>query len=544
MLYQFFSILYIVATVRCCVGPPTSSFRRVKRQANNISNSVPIGTGDRFDNGNIVPRGLGSRSDALTCDIGDILSVKEIHSALKALNNEYGMEIFSPPHKTYEGNTVYGGKLGGTCADSYRTYFIAAIHARERGAPDTLIYFIADLLWAKQFGTGLTFGPHTYSNADVLKALSTGIVFLPLVNPDGVAWDQTTNTCWRKNRNPANAIPGNPRSIGVDLNRNFDFLWDFPLHYAPSAASDPRLASTNPISDVYHGSDAFSEPETKNVAWVLDQYPRVRWFLDIHSYSGEILYPWGDDNNQVGITGQNFRNSFYDGKRGILGDSLYGEWIDTSDQSNLQLVASNMATAMASTAGRSYISKQSVGLYPTSGSSDDYAFSRHYRNSALNKVYGFTMEFGFGNALDPDNCDFYPTEDQYRRSLLETGAGFMEFLLGAAQVGLGGPSNCGGGPGGDCVTTCTPGACGLRATCEVFNPDTPAPNFGKQFCFCQAGYKALGVADGDTSKHYHMTWNNANGGQTHRVAVNPGQSCDSLCGDVNCSEVPLKNSCR
>src|SRR2546421_641027 len=82
-------------------------------------------------------------------------------------------------------------------------------------------------------------------------------------------------------------------------------------------------------------------------------------------------------------------------------------------------------------------------------------------------------------------------------------------------------------PAGDCVGTCTvfPYTCGLRATCEVFNPLTPASNFGKQFCVCQAGYRATGVSPTDTTQQYHLTWKNVNGDQTHRVFVKPGQDC-------------------
>jgi carboxypeptidase T len=35
-----------------------------------------------------------------------------------------------------------------------------------------------------------------------------------------------------------------------------------------------------------------------------------------------------------------------------------------------------------------------VGLYPTSATLDDYVLSRHRINRALEKVCGFTIEFG------------------------------------------------------------------------------------------------------------------------------------------------------
>jgi carboxypeptidase T len=38
--------------------------------------------------------------------------------------------------------------------------------------------------------------------------------------------------------------------------------------------------------------------------------------------------------------------------------------------------------------------EQAVGLYPTSGTSDDYAYSRHIANANNQKLYGFTIGFG------------------------------------------------------------------------------------------------------------------------------------------------------
>jgi hypothetical protein len=83
---------------------------------------------------------------------------------------------------------------------------------------------------------------------------------------------------------------------------------------------------------------------------------------------------------------------------------------------------------MSSVGGRAYKPAQSVGLYPASGASDDYAFSRFQVDGRRNKVYGFTMEFGY-----PTN--FYPTQAEFEQNVIDTGAGFMEFCLAAADIG-------------------------------------------------------------------------------------------------------------
>jgi hypothetical protein len=223
--------------------------RIVPRQSNN--NGAPIGTGDRFSGGRVAPQGLGSRASSTS--FSTILSAAEVRSGLEGLANTYGLETFTTPYKTYGGATIVGAKVGGTgtCNKAYRVYLNGGIHARERGSSDGVLYFISDLLYANKTGSGLAYGSRSYTNAQVKTALAAGIVFVPLSNPDGVAYDQSTNSCWRKNRNPASST-GSSSSIGVDLNRNFDFLWDFTKEFASSAQSS--VASTSPSSETYHGS--------------------------------------------------------------------------------------------------------------------------------------------------------------------------------------------------------------------------------------------------------------------------------------------------
>jgi hypothetical protein len=136
---------------------------------------------------------LGTQSTTLT----SLLNVNEIASGLKGLANVYGVTTFTAPYTTYGGRSITGGKIGGngTCNDAYRVYLNSAIHARERGASDGLLFFIGDLLYANKNGVGLTYGSKSYTNAQVKKALTAGVVFVPLSNPDGVAYDQSSNRC-------------------------------------------------------------------------------------------------------------------------------------------------------------------------------------------------------------------------------------------------------------------------------------------------------------------------------------------------------------
>jgi hypothetical protein len=151
--------------------------------------------------------------------------------------------------------------------------------------------------------------------------------------------------------------------------------------------------------------------------------------MDIHSATGDILYSWGDDDDQTTTTAMNFKNSAYDGKRGVTGDSKYKEYIPADDFANIKNVASKTVAAMRAVGGRSYSSGQSVGLYATSGASDDYAFSRFWAKDGANKVYGYTMEFGYAT-------NFYPTLSEFNQNILDTNAGFMDWALAAIAVGL------------------------------------------------------------------------------------------------------------
>ena len=122
---------------------------------------------------------------------------------------------------------------------------------------------------------------------------------------------------WRKNRRKVWPDLG-PACIGVDLNRNFDVLWDFQRHFAPD--SDVSASADPCDPQVYVGPEAASEPETRNVVWLLDQHPATRWFVDVHSYVPAIYHTWGFDENQTSDPSMTFQNPAFDGQRGRIGD--------------------------------------------------------------------------------------------------------------------------------------------------------------------------------------------------------------------------------
>lgn len=402
--------------------------RADKRQS--TGHGFPIGNGDRFKNGCTAPVGLGIDDRNLK----SILNVGEVTTALEGLANVYKdqVELFTPPFETYENRTMPGAAVG----KNPRVFIMSGIHARERGGPDTVVYFLADLLAANKAGTGLDYGGKKYTNKQVKKALSAGIVVMPITNPDGVAYDQETDSCWRKNRNPesSNGAPSG-RDIGIDLNRNYDFIWDFEKAFTP----DVSPASNNPASEVFCGTEPESEAETKAVVWALDQYKDLTWMLDLHSYGPSILYAWGDDETQTKFPKKNFVNDKFDGKRGYTGGpdppgSVYKEYFTADDLKTEVDGTDKMIESMLAAGNVEYTNYPAVGLYPTSGASNDYAMGRYYGGLSCghSRMFGLTLEFGSGENSGDPACPFYTTKPEYHNHIRQVSAGFMEMMLLAA----------------------------------------------------------------------------------------------------------------
>jgi murein tripeptide amidase MpaA len=421
--------LGITSTVSACLleseRTPGSGARRSRRSLASRQSDAgfPIGQGDRFSDGSF-PVGLGVNDRNLE----SILSIDEVPSALQALKTEYPdqVELFTPPFKTHEGRELPGAVIG----DNPRVFIMSGIHARERGGPDNVIYFVADLLAAKKAGTGIAYADKSYTAEEVDTALSAGLVIIPATNPDGIAYDQSTNTCWRKNRNPESSSSGDADAsdIGVDLNRNFDFLWDYEKFFDPSTSP----ASTNPSDETFYGTAAASEPETQAVVWALDQHQNISWFMDLHSMASTLLYSWGDDDAGTEDPQQNLDNPEYDGKRGVGGDDVYREYTLPDDMTIEEEGVNAMVDAMKLAGSINYPAETAIQLYATSGASNDYAHARYYGKKACgsSRMFGLTLEFGESSSIGA--CPFYVTDELYHNNVRQVGAGFMQMALTAA----------------------------------------------------------------------------------------------------------------
>jgi len=346
------------------------------------------------------------------------LNIDEVESALAvAAAAPYAniATLITLPNLTHEGRKCHALKIAGQSgANRVGVYFLGGVHAREWGSCDILINFIEQIEQAYVNGTDLAFGSKSFSAADIKRIVETlDILIFPQANPDGRHYSMNVCAGWRKNRRPAST--GSPKCAGVDVNRNYDFLWDFHKHYSPSSHI---VTSTNPCNDYYCGESAFSEPETKNARWIVEQFANTRFFIDLHSDGQRILYRWGDDSDQTANLSMNFMNAAYDGDRGVNGS--YQEYIPSDDLATSLSLATVLRDAIKAVRGTDYTVQPAYSLYPTSGTSEDYFYSRHFTDVSQTKIITFTLEWG---------AIFQPLYPEMRHIIDETTASLLAFCL-------------------------------------------------------------------------------------------------------------------
>jgi len=357
------------------------------------------------------------------------LNVNEVESALTAATSapNTAFTVLIPlPNLTWEGRQCNAIKIGNG-SDSGRpgVYFLGGIHAREWGSCDILINFIEQLEQAYLNGTGITLGAKTFAASDIKTIVDNlDIYIFPQANPDGRNYSMNTEALWRKNRRTAAPNSNSGTCVGVDLNRNFDFLWDFQTLFAPTSTVS---CSADPCDhDVYHGPSTFSEPETRNAKWIHDNFANIGYFVDLHSYGQDILYSWGDDDNQATDPGMSFQNPAYDNVRGILdafgqpGHATYREYIPAGELPPRVDLANAFSAGIQAVQGTTYLVEQSVGLYPTAGASDDYFYSRHFVDGSKRNVMAYTLEWG---------TEFQPPYAQMQNIIQEITSGLLAFCF-------------------------------------------------------------------------------------------------------------------
>ncbi len=359
------------------------------------------------------------------------LNVAEVEQAVANLASDHPAlcELITLPHLSVEGRTCHALRLGGGAPGSRDCVMvIGGQHANEWGSCEIILNLAVELITAFETNTGRAYGGKVFSASQIQQIMDgLHVILFPLVNPDGRKFSQdniASNApvpAWRRNRNPAY---GNKsfNCIGVDLNRNYDFMFDFKRLFA-----DLGLVGwlDNPCKDIFQGPSPFSEPESKNVKWLLDTNPRTRWFVDLHSGSQNIRVNWGDDQAQSTDPAMNFQNPMFDKKRGVKNDA-YKEYVPPDDLLVEATLAKGMHDAIFAVRGFDFPAAQDftfTGAIP--GTSKDYAYSRHFVDPSKGKIYGFTIEWG----------DFHPLWPEMQLIIKDVTAGLIELCSQAPWVG-------------------------------------------------------------------------------------------------------------
>ena len=227
--------------------------------------------------------------------------------------------------------------------DKPKLFINSAIHAREYTTAPLVLEFARWLV----NGYG--------NNADATWIMDHHEVHLMLqTNPDGRKKAEA-GLSWRKNVN--NNFCTNSNNRGIDLNRNFTATWNVTNGQGSSGA----------VCDLtYRGPNPGSEPETLAVeAYIRSLWPDRRGpglndpapadtsgiHLDIHSYSQLVLWPWGETATPA------------------------------PNATALQTLGRRLAWF------NGYTPQQSIGLYPTDGTSNAPSYFEL-------GVPSFTLELG------------------------------------------------------------------------------------------------------------------------------------------------------
>ena len=256
---------------------------------------------------------------------------------------------------THEGRHVFFVKISDNPEmdeDEPELLYDAVHHAREPNSMSQVVFYMWYLL-------------EHYDDDDEIKYLvdNTEMYFVPCVNPDGYIKNEVENPngggFWRKNLRD-----NGDGTVGVDLNRNYDYLW----------AYDNNGSSPATGGQTYRGPEPFSEPETKAMKTFCEAH-EFQIALNCHTYSNLLIHPWDYDDE---ITPDHETFQAFGKIMTRKNDYRYGISVDV--------------------------------LYPINGGVNDWMYGEQ---STKNKIYSFLPEVGPGsfgfwppqNAIDGLNKD-------------------------------------------------------------------------------------------------------------------------------------------
>ncbi|KAI1338231.1 zinc carboxypeptidase [Xylariaceae sp. FL0016] len=217
---------------------------------------------------------------------------------------------------SFENRGIQGIHLWGSGGKGSKPaiYWHGNVHAREWITSMTVEYLTYQIIL-------------NYNNDTTVKTTLDNYDFyiMPIVNPDGFVYTQTSTRLWRKNRQTRSGSS----AVGTDINRNWPYKWD------------GEGSSTSP------GSAAGDTPENTGIRKYADTLAAgkgIKLYIDFHSYGQYILTPYG-----------------------------YSCSATASNQSKQNKLAANTGAAIAKSYGTEYTTGGTCStLYVTNGGSNDY----------------------------------------------------------------------------------------------------------------------------------------------------------------------------
>ena len=194
---------------------------------------------------------------------------------------------------------------------------------------------------------------------------------------------------------------------GVDINRNFPFVWDADTYYAPSVVPDVGSSKT-PCDENFRGY-APPEPETQNL---IDLVPAqtIEYLVDVHMQGRKVIPPGEWTPNSIHRRHPNLQqHRLRPQARRNLCRPPYGEYMPNNDVDTrpnlldrLVSLANAMVAEIINSAGSdptaiarsTYTAQQSSKLYMTTGAFDDFVFGQQFLNTNLPDTCAFTLECG------------------------------------------------------------------------------------------------------------------------------------------------------
>src|SRR6185312_15766098 len=173
-------------------------------------------------------------------------------------------------------------------------------------------------------------------------------LIVPESNPDGVrlSFFDEGRRMWRKNLRPPEDGAG---CAGVDCNRNF------PNFFGEAGSSGV------PCAETYRGPSALSEPETANIAALVERERNIIFAIDSHSFGESIFRP------------------------SLLGGQFVGpQPLSAEDDATYRHLEDRMNAGIARVQGTQYDTSSTSNH---AGTTDEFLFFSH-------RIFGFDLECG------------------------------------------------------------------------------------------------------------------------------------------------------